>query len=83
MRIDVLNKLLPPLDDLDRAFQHLPAALANDSWARGVALTRGRIEEVLRRCGIERVGSVGERFDPGLHEAVAYLERGNPDRNAN
>jgi molecular chaperone GrpE len=77
VRIDVLNELLPLLDDLDRAFKHLPAGLANDSWVLGVALTRGRVQEVLQRWGIERVGTVGERFDPGLHEAVAYLEQGN------
>jgi molecular chaperone GrpE len=77
VRIDSLNELLPALDDLDRAFEQLPATLANDSWVRGVALAHGRIEEVLQRWGVERFGRVGERFDPGLHEAVAYLERGN------
>jgi molecular chaperone GrpE len=68
----VVEKLLPLLDELDRAFDHLPPALAPDPWVRGVALTRRQLEKSLRELGIERLGSVGERFDPAMHDAVAY-----------
>jgi len=74
-RAALVSELLPLLDDLDRAFAQVPPALADDPWVRGVTLGRSRIEQRLRGWGVERIGSVGERFDPGLHEAVAYEER--------
>jgi molecular chaperone GrpE len=71
----VVEKLLPVLDELDRAFEHLPSALAFDPWIQGVALARRQLEESLRDLGIERLGTMGERFDPTTHEAVAYAPR--------
>jgi molecular chaperone GrpE len=60
----VVEKLLPMLDELDRAFEYLPSGLAGDPWVQGVALTRSQLEESLRDLGIERIGTVGERFAP-------------------
>jgi molecular chaperone GrpE len=74
-RAAVLERLLPLLDELDRAFDHLPTTLEPHPWVQGVALSRRRLEEVLRDWGLERLGVVGERFDPTLHEAVAYEQR--------
>ena len=71
----VVEKLLPLLDELDRAFDHLPPALAPDPWVRGVELTRRQLEDSLRDLGIERVGIVGERFEPTMHEAIGYAPR--------
>src|SRR5689334_19282510 len=71
----VIEKLLPLIDELDRAFEYLPSALAPDPWVKGVALTRRQLEESLRELGIERLGTAGERFDATMHDAVAYLSR--------
>jgi molecular chaperone GrpE len=61
---------------LDRAFDHLPPALEPHPSVQGVALSRRhRLQEVLRVWGLERIGVAGERFDPTLHEAVAYEQR--------
>jgi molecular chaperone GrpE len=78
-RVALVSELLPLLDDLDRAFGQVPQALADDPWVRGVAFSRTRIEQRLRGWGVERVGRVGELFDPDLHEAVSYEE--DPDMN--
>jgi molecular chaperone GrpE len=74
VRQDTLRELLPALDDLDRALAHLPEALRGHSWAEGVSLTRQRLLDSLRRLGVERLGTAGERFDPAVHEAVVYHE---------
>ena len=74
-RAEMADGILPLLDELDRAFGHLPAALEPHPWVQGVALSRRRLEETLRSWGLERIGAVGERFDPALHEAVAYERR--------
>jgi molecular chaperone GrpE len=78
-RAAVIELLLPLLDELDRAFDHLPPTLEPHAWVQGVALSRRRLEEVLRDWGLERLGVVGERFDPTLHEAVAYAQRPDLD----
>jgi len=74
-RAEMADGILPLLDEFDRAFDHLPAALEPHPWVQGVALSWRRLEETLRSWGLERVGAVGERFDPALHEAVAYERR--------
>jgi molecular chaperone GrpE len=74
-RVELLQQLLPLLDDLDRALEHLPPELATHPWAEGVTLAQRRLVEVLRQLGLERVGTEGDRFDPAVHEAVAYEEQ--------
>jgi len=78
MRGDVLEPILPLLDDLDRALAELPERLADDPWVRGIGLTRSRLGEVERRLGIERIGTPGEPFDATRHEALIY----EPDADA-
>ena len=68
----LLEPLFPLLDDLGRAFDEVPPALADDPWARGIAMLRSRLEATLAGLGLERVGTVGEPFDPTRHEAVAH-----------
>lgn len=78
MRAEVLEPILPLLDDLDRALAELPERLADDPWVRGLGLTRSRLGEVERRLGIERIGTPGEPFDAERHEAIIY----EPDADA-
>lgn len=68
-------ELLPLIDDLDRAVSHLPPELADHPWAKGVAMLAGRLHRTLERYGFERIGRVGEPFDPERHEAVAHEPR--------
>jgi len=71
-RGQVLEPLFPLLDDLGRAFAEVPAGLEDDPWARGIAMLRSRLEATLAGLGLERVGTVGEPFDPARHEAVHH-----------
>ncbi len=71
-RGEVLEPLFPLLDDLGRAFAEVPAGLEDDPWARGIAMLRSRLEGTLAGLGLEPVGTVGETFDPALHEAVFH-----------
>jgi molecular chaperone GrpE len=74
-RLELLGQLLPLVDELDRALENMPADLATHPWAQGVALGQRRFVEALRQLGLERIGTSGDRFDPTVHEAVAYEER--------
>ncbi|HXC24010.1 MAG TPA: nucleotide exchange factor GrpE [Solirubrobacteraceae bacterium] len=62
------KELLPALDNLDRAIE---AAEDEDPLLAGVRLVRSELGAALARLGIEAFVSLGEAFDPNLHEAVA------------
>jgi molecular chaperone GrpE len=66
---DVVQDLLPVVDDFDRALA-APGGVA-DSFRKGVELIQRRLRDVLRARGVEPFESVGQTFDPAWHEAVA------------
>jgi molecular chaperone GrpE len=71
---DLLRRVLPVLDDLERALAHVPGELAEDGWVHGVQLIGQKLNAVLEQEGLRRIGTEGELFDPHVHEAVAYEE---------
>ncbi|MDR0827596.1 MAG: nucleotide exchange factor GrpE [Desulfovibrio sp.] len=71
---NVLNAIIPSLDNLDLALQHTPDAPACRDFVTGVRMTRKLMQESLAAQGLEQVGQVGEEFNPALHEAVGMLD---------
>ncbi|MCA1711061.1 MAG: nucleotide exchange factor GrpE [Actinobacteria bacterium] len=63
----LLSALLPLLDDVERARQHGDLDGAFKSVGEG-------IEAVTEKLGLERFGTVGEPFDPAVHEALMQTE---------
>ena len=70
---DLINRVLPVLDDLHSVLDHKPAGI-DESWAKGLELSVRKLEEALGTHGLEQIESVGARFDPNQHEAVAQEE---------
>lgn len=66
----VIERLLPVLDDLGRALDATPTEYADQSWVEGIFLVRRRLFSTLEQIGVRQVGSVGEAFDPHLHDAL-------------
>jgi len=72
---DVARKLLPVLDNLNRALEAERTVEAQESkefrhFLHGVELINKQLNDVLESLGIQPIPSVGERFDPHVHEAV-------------
>lgn len=61
---DLLQTLLPVFDDIDAARQ------AGDLTDGPFAAIANKLEETLVRQGLVRIGEIGEKFDPNVHEAV-------------
>jgi molecular chaperone GrpE len=59
------------LDDFDRALESVPAD-AHDPWIEGVRLVERKMRSVLESEGVTPIESVGQPFDPNLHEAVVH-----------
>lgn len=75
-KIAVVTKLLPLIDNIERALGHLPPELADNQWAKGVAQLDKQFETALKDLGIEPIDALGKPFDPHWHEAVSYEEGG-------
>jgi molecular chaperone GrpE len=77
----LIRKILPALDDLDRAMKTVPDDLRQHTWADGVALIQRKFQAVLEAEGVKPIEvKPGDLFDPAWHEAITHEE--NPDRQA-
>jgi len=62
------------LDDLERAIAAFTAEQAAEAWVQGVVLTAQRMRDALARNGVSAVPSVGQPFDPTVHEALLEID---------
>lgn len=72
---EVARKILPVVDNLGRALDAERSMETSESkefahFLHGVELIGKQLSEVLESFGVEPIASVGERFDPHVHEAV-------------
>ncbi len=70
---ELINRLLPGIDDLHKALEHKPKGI-DQSWMTGVEMSMRKLDEALGAHGLEPIESVGTPFDPKLHEAVGHEE---------
>jgi Molecular chaperone GrpE (heat shock protein) len=73
---DLASRMLPVIDNLNRAVESVAEAPGEKSsdflnFLDGIVMVNRQLNEVLADMGIEPILSVGEPFDPHLHEAVA------------
>lgn len=66
----LVEELIPALDGFDMAMQGDAWNSVDKAWRSGVESIKGQIEGVLKTHGVEIYGTVGESFDPNLHEAI-------------
>jgi molecular chaperone GrpE len=79
-RADLMRRIVPVLDDLDRALAAARAAGEGGQLAAGVALVREHLREALAAEGVEEIATAGKPFDPAVAEAVATEDTGDPGR---
>ena len=70
----LISKLLPVMDDMERAFASIPAELDDSSWTEGIKLIYNKLKVTLEAQGLTEIEAKGELFDPHLHEAVMQQE---------
>ena len=69
---DILEELLPIVDDLERALSAQAGSDGADAYRRGVELIQRQMVEVLRKRGVRPIDALGADFDPHVHQAVSY-----------
>jgi molecular chaperone GrpE len=66
----VLVDLLPVLDNFERALAMGTGSEESSSLLKGVEMVQKSLLEAVKREGLEEIKSVGEAFDPNIHQAV-------------
>ena len=67
----VVEKFLPVMDNFQRA---IDSAENKDGFYEGVVMLKKQMEDVLTALGVEEIKSVGEEFNPELHNAVMHID---------
>jgi molecular chaperone GrpE len=71
---ELIKLLLPVIDDMQRAFDHVDPAFEDTAWVDGFKQIERKLQEILRNHGCTEIECLGQPFDPNFHEAVAYEE---------
>ena len=73
--VKIVEKMLPVIDDFDRAIANLPPDLKDNGWVDGVLITRRKLIGLLEDEGVTPIPvKPGDTFDPAIHEAVTHEE---------
>ncbi len=70
----VLADILPSLDNIDLALQHAGNHEACRDFIIGVQMTRKLLGDALAKHGLSQIGTVGDEFNPAVHEAVGMVD---------
>lgn len=76
--LPIVRDLLPVIDNLTRAVQAAEKAQDVEQLVQGIKMVLQQFDETLARHSITPIPTVGEPFDPNLHEAV--LQQPNADQ---
>ena len=68
---NILKELLPGIDNIERAMDQGKEANNLESLLHGVELTRDGLLATLEKYGVKAIDSIGQPFDPNIHEALA------------
>ena len=69
---NLVIRLLPVLDDFERALQHIPKDDDLTPWLAGVELVYRNLKGVLESFGVTQIEALDKTFDPLEHESVFY-----------
>ena len=70
--VDIIEELLPLVDDLERALKAEGGAEGTDAYRKGVELIHRQLNDILRKRGVRPIEALGADFDPHYHQAVSY-----------
>jgi molecular chaperone GrpE len=76
----ILQKLIPFMDDFERALQAIEKSENNEALKNGVDLIYMKFSEFLKQNGIKEMEALNTDFNVDLHEAVAKVPVDDPDK---
>ncbi len=71
---DMIEKILPVLDNFERALAAVPEDEKGGSFTEGVEMIYKQFLKTLEDAGVEVIEAVGQQFNPDVHNAVMHIE---------
>ena len=68
---DIIDGILPAMDNLENAVK---AECKDEGYKQGVELVQKQFKDFLTKHNVQEIPTVGEQFDPSIHEAVSSVE---------
>lgn len=78
-KASLIMELIPIYETLGLAVEHFPKEMEKSEWAMGVCQIKIQLESILKKKGLEEIKSVGEKFNPDVHDAVDMVESEKPE----
>ncbi len=70
----IIEKILPVIDNFERGFMTVEEADKEDAFVKGMDMVYKQMVSTLEEAGVKAIESVGQQFDPNLHNAVMHID---------
>ena len=71
---DIIERILPVIDNLERGLAVIPEDKKEDPIAEGMEKIYKQIQKVFEEAGVKPIEAAGKEFDPNFHNAVMHVE---------
>lgn len=71
---DIIERILPVVDNFERGLSSIPPEVKETSFAGGMEMIYKQLLKALEEAGVKPIEAVGQPFDPNLHNAVMHVE---------
>ena len=78
---DIIEKLLPVVDNFERGLAAVPEEQKEDAFVTGMEMIYKQMMTMLEGVGVKPIEAVGQEFNPELHNAVMHVEDENVGEN--
>lgn len=78
---DIVEKILPVIDNFERGLATVPEAEKESAFVQGIELVYKQLLKALEDAGVKPIEAVGKEFDPNFHNAVMHAEDENLGEN--
>lgn len=81
MRERILTKFLTVIDSFNMAFANKESwEKVDENWRRGVEYIYGQMNTVFEEYGVKPIGTVGETFDPNIHQSMELVQTNEKEK---
>ena len=78
---DILEKILPVVDNFERGLAAIPEEAKDGSFAKGMEMIYKQLIKMLEDVGVTPIEAVRKEFDPNFHNAVMHVDDENLGEN--
>ena len=71
---DIVERILPVIDNFERGLSSVPEDVKGSSFAEGMEMIYKQLLKNLEEAGVKPIEAAGQPFDPNFHNAVMHVE---------